>query len=423
MPDPGLQFDVVIVGGGPAGIASACAARESGKSVALLDSTPWLGGQIWRGHPADSGGRLALCWLAKARECGATLLTSTTVVASPEHGQLLAEDRQGSRLIGWKTLIVATGARELFLPFPGWTLSGVIGPGGLHGMVKHGWPVSGKRVVISGTGPLLLAAADGLQQHGAEIVCIAEQASLPRLGGFACKLCQHPGKILQGLGIKFRLAGVPYRTGTWVTMAIGEEQVTGVELTNGSRRWTERCDLLASGYGLVPNVELALALGCELDAGFVRVNRFQETSVPNIYCAGEPNGICGAEGALVQGQVAGYAASGNIAKAESFFKALDRWHVFRSALASAFALRPELKTLASEETLLCRCEDVAFGRVKNFGDWRSAKLQTRCGMGACQGRICGAAAKVVFGWGMESVRPPVLPARVSTLMTTTKSNM
>jgi hypothetical protein len=88
-------------------------------------------------------------------------------------------------------------------------------------------------------------------------------------------------------------------------------------------------------------------------------------------------------------------------------------------LAKAYALRAELKTLAADETLLCRCEDISLSRVRQFCGWREAKLLSRCGMGPCQGRVCGAAAKFILGWGMESVRPPVLPARVASLVTTT----
>src|SRR5262249_2245326 len=103
-------------------------------------------------------------------------------------------------------------------------------------------------------------------------------------------------------------------------------------------------------------------------------------------------------------------------KAQALFSQRAAWHRFRAALAAAFTLRPELKSLTTDETLLCRCEDVTLGRVRQFTSWRDAKLQTRCGMGACQGRICGAASKFILGWGMESIRPPVLPALVSSLV-------
>lgn len=412
-----FHFEIVIVGAGPAGLAAACAAAESGKRVAVVDDTPWLGGQIWRGQQAKFSNAQAREWIEKFRKSGATLLDRTSVMASPERGVLLAEYPEAPRMIRWEKLILATGARELFLPFPGWTLPGVIGPGGLQVLVKNGWPVAGKKIVIVGTGPLLLAVADGLKQHGAKIISIAEQAPFSRVAGFGLKLLAHPGKILQGIGIKSRLLGVPYRCGVWPVKVEGGDQVRGVTLTDGRQTWTEACDVLACGFNLVPNVELPLALGCELSGGFVRVDQWQETGVKKIYCAGEPAGIGGADCALTEGQIAGHAACDRHDEAVKLFGRRDSWHLFRATLAEAFALRGELKSLAADDTLLCRCEDVTFGRVRQFAGWRDAKLQTRCGMGACQGRVCGAAAKTIFGWGMESVRPPVFPARISSLMT------
>jgi NADPH-dependent 2,4-dienoyl-CoA reductase/sulfur reductase-like enzyme len=414
-----LSFDIVIVGAGPAGLAAACAAGECGKRVAVVDDTPWLGGQIWRGQQAKFSSPQAREWIEKFRRSGATLLDRTSVIASPESGVLLAEHSGGPREIRWEKLILATGARELFLPFPGWTLPGVIGPGGLQVLVKSGWPLAGKKIVVAGTGPLLLAAAGVLKQNGAKIISIAEQAPFSRVAGFGLKLLAHPGKILQGVGIKSRLLGVPYRCGVWPVKADGSDQVRGVTLTDGRKTWTEECDVLACGFNLVPNVELPLALGCELSGGFVRVNQWQETDAKGIFCAGEPTGIGGADCALTEGLIAGYVAGGRRDEAGKLFGRRDSWHQFRAAMAEAFALRSELKLLAADDTLLCRCEDVALGRVKPFGGWRDAKLQTRCGMGACQGRVCGAAAKFILGWNMESVRPPVFPARVQSLISTT----
>jgi NADPH-dependent 2,4-dienoyl-CoA reductase/sulfur reductase-like enzyme len=416
------NFQIVIVGAGPAGIAAACAATESGKRVAVVDDTPWLGGQIWRGEEAKPKQSQALQWLERFRKSGATVLDRTSVIAAPQKNLLLAEHPDGPREIRWEKLILATGARELFLPFPGWTLPGVVGPGGLQALVKNGWPIAGKRVVVCGTGPLLLAVADGVQQHGAKIVSIAEQAPLSRILNFGFGLLRYPAKIAQGIGIKTRLWDVPFRCGVWPVQAEGETHVQRVTLTDGKKTWTEECDVLACGFNLVPNVELPLALGCELSAGFVRVNDWQVTTAPEVYCAGEPTGIGGADCALTEGQIAGYAASGQRAKAEALFSQRAKWHEFRTALAETYALRDELKQLATDETLLCRCEDVTIGRVRQFSGWREAKLLSRCGMGACQGRVCGAAAKFIFGWGMESVRPPVLPARVASLITDNKQH-
>jgi len=418
MTDANFQFDIVVVGAGPAGIAAACAAAEFSERVAVVDDTPWLGGQIWRGEQARPKQPQAQQWLEKFRKCGATVLDRTSVIAAPENGLLLAEHADGPREIRWQKLILATGARELFLPFPGWTLPNVIGPGGLQALVKNGWPISGKRVVICGTGPLLLAVANGLRSYGAKIVSINEQADWGALAGFGFGLWKHPGKLFQGAGIGMGIFGVPFRCGTWAVKAEGDESVRSVTLTNGSKMWNEQCDVLACGFNLVPNVELPVALGCDLQRGFVRVDFMQATTVANVFCAGEPTGIGGADCALTEGQIAGYAASGQAARAEALFAERAGWHSFREGLAKTYALRSELKTLATDETLLCRCEDVTMGRVRQFSGWREAKLLSRCGMGSCQGRVCGAAAKIILGWGAESVRPPVLPARVSSLITT-----
>lgn len=421
MSDGASNFEIVVVGAGPAGLSAACVAAESGKRVAVVDDTPWLGGQIWRGEQARAKQPQAQQWLQRFRKCGVIVLDRTSVIAAPTNGVLLAERANEPREIHWEKLIVATGARELFLPFPGWTLPGVIGPGGLQALVKNGWPIDGRRVVVCGTGPLLLAVAKGLRDHGAKIVSIAEQAPLGRVMEFGLTLLRHPGKIIQSAGLMAGLMGVRFRCGVWPVKAEGQDSLQRVTLTDGRKTWTEECDFLACGFHLVPNVELPLALGCELQNGFVRVDDWQATSAANVFCVGEPTGIGGVDCALTEGQIAGFAASGQKERAQALFRERAVWHSFRVALARTYALREELRTLADDETLLCRCEDVTLGRTKQFSGWREAKLLSRCGMGACQGRVCGAAAKFVLGWGMESVRPPVLPARVGSLVTTNEN--
>ena len=267
----------MVVGGGPAGLAAACAAAEGGRRVALVDDTPWLGGQIWRGQKGRP--RQALEWIGRFQRCGATLLDRTSVIAAPHPGLLMAECDAQAREIRYTRLILATGARELFLPFPGWTLPGIMGPGGMQSLVKHGWPAQGRRVVLAGSGPLLLAVAAGLRKHGAKVICIAEQAPWREVIGFGFGLLAHPSKLCQGAQIKSHLLGVPYRCGVWPVRAEGAAQIRSVTLTNGQSTWTEPCDLLACAFGLVPNVELPLAAGCELKEGFVRVDSWQATSV------------------------------------------------------------------------------------------------------------------------------------------------
>jgi D-hydroxyproline dehydrogenase subunit alpha len=412
-----IACDVLVVGAGPAGLAAACMSAEMGQSTAIIDQAPELGGQIWRGESTHASQPAAQRWLQRLHQAGVSVYSrATAFAASSSHG-LLVETPNRVLEIGWHKLILATGARELFIPYPGWTLPGVLGPGGLHAMAKAGWPVAGKRVVVAGTGPLLLAVADSLKQLGAKICLIAEQAPWARVMGFGLGLARYPVKLAQGLGIKARLIGVPYRCGCWPVKAEGADRVRQVELTNGVHSWTEACDYLACGFHLLPNVELPRLLGCRLTHGFVRVDEFQVTTAHDVFCAGEPTGVGGAECALIEGQIAGLAAAGKMDEARARFGERERWHRFRQSLNAAFGLRPALRELAQSDTIVCRCEDIRRHELEPFSDWRSAKLQTRCGMGPCQGRTCGAAARVLFNWDPDSVRPPVYPVSLGAMMT------
>jgi NADPH-dependent 2,4-dienoyl-CoA reductase/sulfur reductase-like enzyme len=318
----------------------------------------------------------------------------------------------------FESLILATGARERFLPFPGWTLPGVFGAGGLQALVRGGYDVRGKRIVVAGAGPLLLAVAAHLKQDGAEIVTIAEQSPLSQLAGFAPSLLSRPGKILQGMQLRLELASVPYRTGCWVVSVEGDKAVTAVRLTDGSRTWVERCDLLACGFHLVPNTELARLLGCRITETGVEVDAEQRTSVAGVYCAGEPTGVAGVDAATVQGKIAGLVAAGQVEAAARLYGRRDAEASFGRAMTRAFSLRPDVLKLAAPDTIVCRCEDVRLGELQATAPrrgWTDAKLQTRCGMGPCQGRICGPALEALFGWRNASVRPPLFPIPIAAM--------
>ena len=150
---------------------------------------------------------------------------------------------------------------EWWRVIPGWTLLGVVGVGGLQAMAKNGLDVSGQRVVVAGSGPLLLAVAASLAERGAELASICEQTSLGQLARFTLRLLPYPAKAIQGLTYHWSVAPAPYRAGTWVTRALGDHRVEEVEMTDGKRTWREKCDILAVGYGLTPNSELARLLG------------------------------------------------------------------------------------------------------------------------------------------------------------------
>ena len=409
------QFDVLIVGGGPAGIAAAASAAQSSKRIGMVDDNPALGGQIWRGETAQSDSE-AVSWLTRLYASDVDLCAGMRVFDGPTRGVLRAESSDGACDLEYEKLILATGARERFLPFPGWTLQNVLGAGALQALVKSGLPISGKRVVVAGTGPLLLAVAAYLTNHGAKIVAIFEQASRAALARFALKVVGQKSKLAQALSLRHQLRDVPLVTSAWPVAARGNGVVQSVVMSRGGRHEEFACDFLACGFHLVPNTELAVLLGCRLQNGFVQVNEFQQTSQPDIFCAGEPTGIGGVELSLIEGQIAGLAAIGKDDSARQLFSARRRMRSFTEALERTFALRPELKGLASSETIVCRCEDVKYGQLTQQRSWRAAKLQTRCGMGACQGRVCGPSAQFLLGWTPESVRPPIFPVALENLI-------
>jgi NADPH-dependent 2,4-dienoyl-CoA reductase/sulfur reductase-like enzyme len=388
--------DILVVGAGPAGIAAACTAAACGAAVTVIDDNATPGGQIWRGASTNP-------WLRRFHAARLQVHYQTRVL-SPT----LAGGPDGPIALRYDKLILATGARERFLPFPGWTLPGVTGAGGLQALVKAGLPIEGKRVIVAGTGPLLLAVAAYLKQRGARVLRIAEQTGPARIRRFALSLLASPAKLTQALRLKAQLLGVPYTTACWPISAEGGTKLEAVRLRQPSKTWTERCDYLACGFGLVPNTELAQLLGCELRNGFVAVDEHQQTSIPAIYCAGEPTGIAGLDAALREGRTAALAACGQPHRPRTPGS-------FQSLLQRTFALRNELRTLPAADTIVCRCEDVPLGRIQQHSGWRDAKLQTRCGMGPCQGRICGPALEFLTGWPAESVRPPLFPTKVSYL--------
>jgi NADPH-dependent 2,4-dienoyl-CoA reductase/sulfur reductase-like enzyme len=396
---------VAVIGAGPGGMQAALSASEAGATVTLIDENTFPGGQIWRKGQRPSPKRFTQL-NARLQEASIERLFGHAVTDIAPSEVWLDGPDAGTFSRRFDKMILAPGARERFLPFPGWTLPNVMGAGGLQAMVKSGLDVRAKRVVIAGSGPLLLAVAAYLKKSGAKLLCIAEQAPMGRLIGFGGQL--PVGKVWEGLQLKLELLGVRHVTNAWVTRASGSERLESVTLKVGSSEQTLSCDYLASSYGLVPNTELFSQLSVELDKHFVSVDEHQQTSVPGIYAVGEATGIGGVDKALAEARVAGLHAAGK-AVPRALTSARDGHRSFVQRMERAFSPREELKSLCEDDTLICRCEDVSYGALKACHDQRSAKLYTRCGMGACQGRICGSINRDLFQWESNRVRPPILP--------------
>jgi hypothetical protein len=250
---------------------------------------------------------------------------------------------------------------------------------------------------------------------------------------FGLDLVAWPGKLAQGARLLASLRGVLLRHSAWVHTVEGKDRVRRVHTRIDGRERTFDVDFVACGFGLVPATQLGELLGCAREAAAkgsgLCVDANLAASVPRVFAAGEATGIGGVDAALAEGELAGRAAARAAfgvtaarARANGDTHALararasvERHRRFAARLERAYSLRDELRTLAHDDTLVCRCEDVPLGALRPFDDAREAKLATRCGMGPCQARVCGAALQFVLGWEREPPRPPLVPVPFAAL--------
>lgn len=404
----GAAVDVLVVGAGPAGLGAAIAAAEQGRRVLVIDQGLRAGGQVWRHRAPESLPLTARAMLEHARFIGVTIATGARVIDVVSPTELVVEfrgrpDRQVTR-----ALVLATGARERLVPFPGWTLPGVVGLGGLQALIKSGLSVGGARIVIAGSGPLIFPVAALAARAGAEVALVAEQASFGAVAQFGAGLLAKPGAMIDAVRYRWAFRAARWHTGSWVERAEGFGAVQRAVVRMRRRSVTVDCDWLAAGMGLVPVTDLAQLLGCGLTDDAVAVDAEQATTVPGVWAAGECTGIKGDAAAIAEGEMAGLAAAGGFARPSArVVRHRNAGRRFGRRLAKAFAVRPEVRRLASDETIVCRCEDVRRGEIDPGWSQRQAKLWTRVGMGECQGAVCGPACALLFGWSPNAARPPL----------------
>ena len=398
--------DLAVIGAGPAGLAAAAAARRAGARVALLDAGDRAGGQFWRhrdGHdPIPAALRQDLLpghavWHVEPVADGFAVHTTAGEIRS-------------------RTVVVATGAYDRQLPFPGWTLPGVYTAGGAQAMLKgHGVPV-GERVVVAGTGPFLLPVAAGL---GDRVAGVFEAGSPLGFARHPLAVVRNPGKLVEGARY-LRALRVPLHTRTAVVAAHGDDRVRAVTVAKLDRDWrpvAEReidCDAVAVGYGFTPQLELPLQLGCDtrLDADgslVATADEWQRASVPGVYLAGEVCGVGGAQLSIVEGSIAGAHAAG----ARPRRRLLRKRSALRAFAAAMHDTYPVGRGWYSDDTIVCRCEEVTVRAIResivDLGatDPRGVKLLARPGMGLCQGRVCGYATACLVA---ETLGRPVTAA-------------
>ncbi|MEV6410902.1 FAD-dependent oxidoreductase [Kribbella sp. NPDC051718] len=437
---------VVVVGAGPAGMSAAVAAADAGSAVLLVDAGASAGGQFNRQLPAEFGARrpekLQHGWATFARlrdrisaDPQITQLTDTTVW-SLERGegrtrlwlQTGAADSAGRRVSAVETpaLVLATGAYDRVLPFPGWDLPGVYTAGAAQALAKGQRISVGKRVVVAGTGPFLLPVAESLLGVGAGVVALLEANKPSTIArGWLTDPSAAASKLAEGLGYAALLARhrIRLRHGRTVIAAHGTDRVEAVTTARLNADWTpipgteERIevDAVCLGFGFTPNLELAFSARCQLiDGPAVLVDESQQTSTPGVWAAGELTGIGGAQLAVAEGRVAGAAAAGSqmdgraVAKGKRFARALD----------AAYPVRDGWLKWSGGDTVVCRCEGVSRGDLeetveeRDVGGARSLKLTSRAGLGMCQGRVCGRNVAGITGVKDGYGRPIAQPVRL-----------
>jgi NADPH-dependent 2,4-dienoyl-CoA reductase/sulfur reductase-like enzyme len=438
------RMPLVVLGAGPAGVAAARAAVDARVPVVLVDLGARTGGQYHRREPeafaAERPGALHHGWerfqddVARLERSPRFTHVATAgvwgVQPLPGGGVRLATDRADLPTLEADAVIVATGANERVVPFPGWDLPGVLTVGGAQALLKGQGMRPGRAVVIAGAGPLLLPVAAALARVRTGIVALAD-ANDPRAWLTGSPRGIPLAKLREGAEHLATLTRhrIRLRPRTAAIAAHGDGRLEEVVLARLARdwtpiagsEWTVEADALATSHGFVPDIGLAIGLGCRLDtrdasAPAVAVDALQATSVAGVWAAGEVTGIGGSDVAVHEGRVAGLAA------ARALGGQVDEAELAR-AVARRRADEPFLRTLArvltvgegwtswlTADTVVCRCEEVTLATVdeaierRGAHDLRSIKLTTRCGMGHCQARMC--AANVAGLITARTGRPP-----------------
>ena len=455
------KVDIAVVGGGPAGLSAAWAAAQLGAEVLLLDAYPVPGGQYYRQPPqhlADrptSHQRQGRQLWQKALSAGVKIRSNVTVWYGDAEKTLIYSGPQGNVALQPKAIILACGTYERPVAFPGWTLLGVLMSGGAQTLLYHG-VLPGRRVLLSGSGPLQLVVAKKLLEAGAEVVAVLEGSSrlLSRGIRHFAGIWGQWERLGEGLSSWAALLGkgVPYRFGWGIVAAHGEQQVERATIARYDEHWrpiqgSEEqvvCDTICIGYGFVPFTTLGKLMGVkhfwsdEWNMEIPERDETMQTNVSGVFAVGDGAGLGGARLSILEGQVAGIAAAvqlgyGNTRAAaalQALAPKIRRERAFQKMYADLFTPGEGLFDLAKEDTLICRCEGVTLGQVRHAltmgaSSVSEVKAITRIAMGECQGRMCGLHINhLVAQWtgkapaevGLNPARPPVFPLPIQALL-------
>ena len=400
---------IIVIGAGPAGLAAALAASRTGTEVAVIDSATRMGGQYWRHRKAVTGyksDRADFLFSKVAAAESITHISEATVWSAERNGDMVKINYlQGgieNSLVGEK-VILATGAYDRALPFPGWDTPGSMTPGAAQSLLKGHGVLPGQKIIVAGTGPFLLPVATGLAEAGAEIVGLFDANSPMRWSLSPRALISNVSKFSELIYYARALKknGIRPQFGRAITaFKDGVATVSRVDtrFAIAGRQSSLQADVVAVGWGFLPDLSLGGILGCgqKIDSDgtvIFSVDSLQLSSQANIWIAGEATGIGGADLSLIEGEIAGLAAS-NQEVPHSLLRKRARKQLFADALKRSYPVRDGWRSWLLPATTICRCEEVKLEEINDSvselgaEDSRTAKLFTRAGMGLCQGRMC-----------------------------------
>jgi len=446
--------DLVIVGAGPAGLAAACEARQSGLSVSLLDEQLTLGGQVYRSVDTASPQRRSVLGedyaagvelTAAFANSGAKHVDGASVWNVSRDLKVSYLHQGANRAMQGRHILLASGAMERPFPIPGWTLPGVMGAGAAQILFKSAGVLPTEPVVLAGCGPLLYLLANQYLHAGVTIKAFVHTTQL----GDYVRAASHFGGALRGWhdlhkGLRMlsllRREEVPIYAGAHDFAIEGTGKAEAIRFTHRGKTQHITSSLILLHQGVVPNTQLSWSLGAKHRWNEAQLcwepetDEYGQIEQSGIYIAGDSRGIVGARASASQGRLAAIAIAAKLKRRPHE----HRESVVRAALRSQLQIRPFLDALyrprqehrvPNDQVIVCRCEEVTAAQIRKFGELgcqgpNQTKAFGRCGMGPCQGRLCGLTVTEVIAdargvppseVGYYRIRPPIKPVTLGEL--------
>jgi len=421
------EYDVAILGGGLSGLVAAGILKDHDLDILIIDEYNRLGGQYLKTHPIHSNPdternslqEIGFQQIENIEGGRVKIMTRTRVIEINDRRELLLEhDLERLFALTPEIILLAAGARENIVPFKGWTLPGVISTGAVQIMLKGSGVIPAEDMIIGGSGLFLYTVASEVITNGGRVSTIFDENSRMKKMSFTKNLIGQGEKLKEGFGQAARILFSPTRMRHRyrIVEARGEDHLEEISVAKVDRigaviPGSERvypCECLAVGNGFTANIELGLSAGCspeyDTDKGgwVIAAAENLETSVPGVFAAGEITGVGGALKSVTEGKLAALSILNKLGKIDdsqytdetrSIRKERKRHLQFGSAFNALTHVSPEKINSISDDTILCRCEDITMGQLKEAisAGCRTPvaiKRAIRTGMGICQGRIC-----------------------------------